>query len=456
MTYCNHFKGKKITVMGLGLLGRGVGDARFLAGCGAELMITDLKSREQLAPSLAALSEFPNITYVLGEHRLEDFRGCDMVLKAAGVPLDSVYIAEARAHGIPVEMSAALFARLSGVPIIGVTGTRGKSTTTHLIHHVLSQVTGKKVLLGGNVREVSNLALLDEVTEKSIAVMELDSWQLQGFGEAKISPHIAVFTNFLDDHLNYYGGNREKYFADKAQIFLHQKQGDTFVTTPEMFERTEVYVKAHGATFAQEVVIVDESLVPDEWTLPLIGLHNRLNIALACAALRAAQVEDEAIRIGVETFHGLPGRLEFLGEHNGVKIYNDNNATTPDATVAALRALGTPKKNVVLIVGGDDKNLDMSGLLAEIPHFCSHVVLFKERGTERIRDDIFSMKKDGLDVYEEEGLEATVKRAFAVAKAGDIILYSPAFTSFGKYFKNEYDRNDQFVALVTEFLSKSS
>src|SRR3990167_4104252 len=235
MNYCHHFKGKKITVMGLGLLGRGVGDARFLAGCGAELMITDLKSREQLAPSLAALSEFPNITYVLGEHRLEDFRGCDMVLKAAGVPLDSVYIAEARAHGIPVEMSAALFARLSGVPIIGVTGTRGKSTTTHLIHHVLSQVTGKKVLLGGNVREVSNLALLDEVTEKSIAVMELDSWQLQGFGEAKISPHIAVFTNFLDDHLNYYGGNREKYFADKAQIFLHQKQGNTFVTTPEGF-----------------------------------------------------------------------------------------------------------------------------------------------------------------------------------------------------------------------------
>src|SRR3989344_7736826 len=234
MNYCHHFKGKKITVMGLGLLGRGVGDARFLAGCGAELMITDLKSREQLAPSLA---EFSGITYVLGEHRLEDFRECDMVLKAAGVPLDSVYIAEARAHGIPVEMSSALFARLSGVPIIGVTGTRGKSTATHLIHHVLSQVTGKKVLLGGNVRGVSNLALLDEVTDASIAVMELDSWQLQGFGEQSISPKIAVFTNFLDDHLNYYGGNREKYFADKAQIFLHQGPGDTLVTTPEVFAR---------------------------------------------------------------------------------------------------------------------------------------------------------------------------------------------------------------------------
>lgn len=454
MTYCNHFKGKKITVMGLGLLGRGIGDVRTLAKCGADLIVTDLKSKEALAPSLRELKDFSNITYVLGEHRIEDFRDRDMVLKAAGVPLDSMYIAEARAHNIPIEMSAALFARLSGIPIIGVTGTRGKSTTTHLIHHVLSQATGEEVLLGGNVRGVSNLALLEKITEESVAVMELDSWQLQGFGESKISPQIAVFTNFLDDHLNYYKGDRDQYFADKAQIFLYQGPGDTFVTTPAVFERAKVYAKAYGATFAQEVALVDESLVPDEWVLPLPGTHNRLNVALARAALAAMGLEDEIIRAGVETFRGLPGRLEYLCEYKGVKIYNDNNATTPDATLAALRALDMKKKNIVLIMGGDDKNLDMSGLLAEIPKVCSTVVLFKERGTARVRDAIFAMEKDGIGVHEEEGLVPTVGRAFAVAKPGDVILYSPAFTSFGKYFKNEYDRNDQFVAAI-EGIKKS-
>ena len=438
--------------MGLGLLGRGMGDTRMLAECGAKLVVTDLKSAEALASSLFALKDFQNITYVLGEHRLEDFRECDMVLKMSGVPLDSPYIAEARARGISIEMSGALFARLSGIPIIGVTGTRGKSTVTHLIHHVLSQSTGEKILLGGNVRGISNLALLNEVTPESVAVMELDSWQLQGFDEVKMSPHIAVFTNFLDDHLNYYKHDRDAYFADKAQIFLHQGAGDTLVTTPAVFARAEAYASARGLTFAQEVVLVDESLVPEDWTIPLVGKHNRLNVALACAALRAAQVDDDTIRAGIETFHGLPGRLEYLGEHKGVKIYNDNNATTPDATIAALRALGTQKnkheKNIVLIMGGDDKNLDMSGLLAEIPRFCATVVLFKERGTERIKEAVFAMKNIGMGVYEEEGLTPTVERAFAVAKSGDIILYSPAFTSFGKYFANEYDRNDQFVAAV--------
>ncbi|MDZ4284993.1 MAG: Mur ligase family protein, partial [Patescibacteria group bacterium] len=321
--------------MGLGLLGRGVGDVRTLASCGAELLVTDLKSKEVLAPSLEKLKEFPNITYVLGEHRLKDFRQCDMVLKAAGVPLDSPYIAEARARGIPIAMSAALFAELSGIPIIGVTGTRGKSTVTHLIHQVLSRAAGEeprggsarpwevflerseqkypqgvqrrygeKVLLGGNVRGVSNLALLDEIEEGSTAVMELDSWQLQGFGEAHISPGIAIFTNFMDDHLDYYHNDRNQYFADKAQIFLHQVAGDTFVTTPEVFARAQAYAKKHGVTFVQEVILVDESLVPEEWVIPLVGAHNRRNVALARAALKAAGLDDEDIRAGVETFRG--------------------------------------------------------------------------------------------------------------------------------------------------------
>ena len=164
MDASGHFRGKRITVMGLGLLGRGVGDAKYLAECGADLIITDLKTHEQLAESVTQLNSFPNIRFVLGEHRLEDFNNRDLILKAAGVPLHSIYIAEAKKNNIPVRMSADLFAEISGIQTVGVTGTRGKSTVAHMIYEILKS-SGKPVLLGGNVRGVSNLALLKDATQ---------------------------------------------------------------------------------------------------------------------------------------------------------------------------------------------------------------------------------------------------------------------------------------------------
>ena len=206
--------------MGLGLLGRGVGDARYIAEAGAkEVIVTDMKSETELEASVEALRDLPNVRFVLGGHRLEDFADVDLVLVAAGVPMDSPYLMRAKETGVSLEQSAALFTKLAKIPVIGVTGTRGKSTVTHMIHHVLSVVTGEKVLLGGNVRGVSNLQLLKEVKEDSLAVLELDSWQLQGFGWAKISPQVAVFTNFMEDHLNYYtkGGKTKD---EAIQIYI--------------------------------------------------------------------------------------------------------------------------------------------------------------------------------------------------------------------------------------------
>jgi UDP-N-acetylmuramoylalanine--D-glutamate ligase len=454
--YRAYFKDKKITVMGLGLLGRGVGDAAFMAECGAKLTITDLKSKEALGTSLEKLSKYTSITYTLGEHRMEDFENCDLVLVAAGVPLDSLYVLHAKASGVRIAQSAALFAELSEIPIIGVTGTRGKTTVTHMIHHALGEVTGEKAILGGNVRGVSNLQLLTEVTGDSLAVFELDSWQLQGFGWAGISPQISVFTNFMEDHLNYYmkGGvsheeGMDAYFADKAQIFEHQGDGATLVTTPEVFARAGTYMEGKGKTLLQDVILVDDSTLPEEFLLRVPGEHNRLNAALALEALKATGLTEDEALLGLSTFAGVEGRLQYLGDINGVRVYNDNNATTPAATIAGLRAVGNGK-NVVLIIGGDEKNLDMNELLEEIPKWCSKVVLFKERGTDRIRDEVFAMEDKGVKVYEEEGLPATVNRALEVAESGGVILYSPAFSSFGKYFKNEYDRGDQFVNLINK------
>ncbi len=427
--------------MGLGLLGRGVGDVAYLAECGAELIVTDRKSKEELAPSLEQLATFPNITYVLGEHREEDFKGRDIVIVAAGVPLESPYVAVAREDGAEVAMSGALFAKLSGIPIIGVTGTRGKSTVTHMIHHVLTETTeGGNVLLGGNVRGVSNLQLLKEVQDDSIAVMELDSWQLQGFGWAGISPQIAVFTSFMDDHLNYYHEDRDAYFADKAQIFLHQKDTDVFVTTTSVFDRARSFAKGRGLTISQEVVLTDTSVLPENLVLTMPGEHNRLNAALAYEALKATSLEDEVIFQSLARFPGVPGRLELLREIRGVKIYNDNNATTPSATAAGLAAVADGK-NVVLIAGGSDKNIDLTPLVEAVGRYAKAVVVIPGAGTDKL--------KALVEVEEVDTLQMAVERALAVSESGDVILFSPAFASFGM-FTNEYDRNDQFVDLVRQ------
>lgn len=445
MDVAHEFRGKKITLMGLGLLGRGVGDAEFLAECGAMLTITDLKTAEQLKDSIERLSRFSNVTYVLGEHRLEDFRECDMVLKAAGVPFDSPFIAEALAHGVQVVMSGALFAKYAQVPVIAVTGSRGKSTTTQLIYHTLARSTeGGTVHLGGNVRGVSNLQLLKKVEDGDIAVMELDSWQLQGFGDLHMSPHIAVFTSFLPDHMDYYRNDMDAYFDDKAHIFAHQEPGDVLVTTPAVFVHIEAYAKRRGYTLVQDVVLTDASDVPEDWNVQIPGEHNRANVALALEALRAISLSEELIKEGVESFAALPGRLELIATYRGVKIYNDNNATSPMATRAGILAVAEDR-NVVLIMGGSDKKLEMTPLFEVFPKHVKDVVLLAGTGTETIR-----VALPDAPVF--NSLKEVVDAAFERAESGDVVLFSPAFASFGM-FKNEYERNDQFVALIKEKIS---
>jgi UDP-N-acetylmuramoylalanine--D-glutamate ligase len=449
-----YFKDKKITVMGLGLLGRGIGDTAFLAECGAELIVTDLKSKDVLNESLEKLQQYSNITYVLGEHREEDFRGRDMILKAAGVPLDSNFVEIARKDGAEIAMSGALFVKLSGIPVVGVTGTRGKSTVTHMIHHVLTQVTeGGTILLGGNVRGVSNLQLLNEVQEDSLAVMELDSWQLQGFGELGISPHIAIFTNFMEDHLNYYKGDMEAYFADKAHIFMHQEESGVFITTYEVFERAKEFAKGKRITLGQEVKLVDASILPEDCLLSMPGEHNRLNAAIATEALRATGLDDEEIFEGLASFPGVPGRLEYLGEKDGVKIYNDNNATTPTATAQGLEAVANGK-NVILIAGGAYKEIDPQVLVGAVQKYCKYAALLPGTGTDVLIKHFHTIPFEWNSVEGKTGKEVTeraVEAGLAAGEPGDVLLFSPGFASFGM-FQNEYERNDQFVSIIQKII----
>jgi len=469
--YKEYFKGRKVTMLGLGLLGRGLNDAKFLAECGADLIITDLKKAEDLAPTLKKLEKYKKpskgragIKYVLGEHRLEDFKNRDFILKAAGVPLDSPYINEAKKNNIPVEMDESLFAKIvsgchsradgnpefknlkmdpvlqrddreSGIKIVGVTGTRGKTTTTYLIYEILKKAESKlgcKVYLGGNIKGLATLPLLKKVKSGDIVVMELSSWQLQGFGDAKISPDISVFTNLMNDHLNYYKGSVKRYFDDKKIIYKNQRLED-FLIIGESMEEKIGKVKS-------KKLIAKKNLIPQDWDLKIKGEHNLENISCAILVARIFGIDEKIIKNVVCNFTGVEGRQEFLKEYKGVKIYNDTTATTPDATIVALKSFGDKKsKNIVLIMGGADKTLDMSELIKEIPKYCKKVFLFPGTGTDKVKDKI-----EGLVV---ESLSGAVLEAFKWVKKGDILLFSPGFASFGM-FKNEFDRGEQFIKII--------
>jgi len=433
----DHFKGKKITLMGLGLLGRGVGDAEFLAACDVEeLIVTDLKAEKELAPSVERLKNFPNIVYRLGEHRLEDFEDRDLVIRAPNTPLDSPFIARAREHGIPVEMDASLFAKLSPATIVGITGTRGKSTVTHLLYE-MAKASGKNPLLGGNERGAATLPLLATTDATSVVILELDSWQLQGFEDAKLSPRISVWTNFLPDHMNYYKGDMDRYFQDKAAIARFQKPGDRFVTTRGIKEKIESRFGPLAGT------CVTDPAIPEDWEIALLGQHNRTNAAFARAAAQAMGIADDIIKKAIKDFSGLPGRLESLGEKNDVAFYNDGNSTTPEAAIAALKAIGETGRPIILIAGGSDKELDFSTLAREIANRVKNLVLFNGSATEKIK----AFLPPALPYTTASTMDEAFSAALSAAAPHDVVLLSPGATSFG-IFKNEYDRGDQFRAAV--------
>jgi UDP-N-acetylmuramoylalanine--D-glutamate ligase len=436
------FKNKKITLMGLGLLGRGVGDAAFFAEAGADLTVTDLKSEKDLASSLESLKKYKNIKFVLGEHRLEDFRNVDLVVKAAGVPLESPFIAEAEKNGVPVKMSTQIFAENTKATIVGVTGTRGKSTVSYLLTEILKEHykgSSHTVFLGGNILGVSTIDFLNKAKEGDVVVLELDSWQLQGF--ATMSPKVAVFTTFMRDHLNYYNNSMERYFADKANIYRSQKSEDVLIIS----EQVKEYIEKFGPKPKSKVFVAHAQDVPDSWEIGIPGEHNRLNVALAAAAAKAIGISEETIRTAVENFKAAPGRLEKIRNFNGIDIYNDTNGTTQDATIAGLKALGGDKKTI-LIFGGADKKLEFDQLLIMLPQYTKALVLLPGTGTDRMKNALQEISKNIPTVFVQSMNEA-VQEALKFADTGDRVLLSPAFASFG-LFKNEYDRGDQFNAAV--------
>lgn len=431
--------------MGLGLLGKGLGDTRFLAEAGAIVTVTDLKTKAELAPSLAVLSKYPNIRFVLGKHNFDDFEDCDFVLKAQGVPLDSLYIAhaQAQARSVPVRMDDELFLEYApkDITVIGVTGTRGKTTTASLIFHILKKA-GKRAHLAGNIRGVATLELLPKIKSGDFVVLELSSWQLQGFHERKISPHISVFTNFMDDHLNYYP-SRKEYFFDKTAIYAYQKKDDVLIIGESLVKKIK---KAPGT-----LVVATSALLPKSLKPLIPGIHNLSNSALAFAVARTLKISKSQIKEAIETFRGVHGRLEYVKSLAGnIRVYNDNSASTPEATTTALRALFEKQKNIVLILGGSDKDLPLEILVQEIEKTCTHVVLMPGTGSEAFlaaRQKILHKRSATVPITLAKDLSEAVAIARSLVQKNDIFLFSPGFASFGA-FVNYYERGDQFEQIV--------
>lgn len=459
-------RGKKVTVMGLGLHGGGVGAIKFFISCGAQVIATDLKSEEELKSSLEKLKDLKSITFVLGKHQKKDFIETDLVIKNPAVPWTNEYIELALQNNIPVEMDSSLFFHLCKNQIIGVTGTKGKTTTASLIYQILK--TAKRDVLQVGVSQVSVLDKLKELKKETLVVFELSSWRLSALGRAKLSPQIAVITNIYPDHLNYYG-TMEKYIADKENIFLHQKENDFCVLNMdsemlrESFSRVPSRIvefsckkinSPSGAFINNNAIYFQDNSgeakkVMELSEVKLRGKHNYSNILASVAVTANMGIEMEIIKQGVLEFSGNLHRLEFVRKINDVEYYNDSAATTPESAVSGIRAFLVP---MILICGGANKNLDVSILAQEIARNknVKEAIFLNGESTEKMLlelEKITGRKKDGFIVV--DSMKKAVEFAREKASAGDVVLLSPGASSFG-LFVNEFDRGDQFRELVNQ------
>ena len=485
------YSGMKVLIMGLGLHGGGLESARYLLRHGAILTVTDLRDEKTLAVSIdqleASCDGKPSIRYVLGRHEIDDFKNADMVIKNPGVRPDSPYLKPAK-H---IETDIGLFlasigskaAATPSVRFIAVTGSKGKSSVSSALHWVLKE-SNFKSYLGGNIT-VSPLTFLDDLQDGDTVVLELSSWQLGDLrgkiredGSALLKPNAAVLTAIMPDHLDRYG-TMEAYVGDKRVIYQGQDQGDITVAGDDSWGRSFlaesgarplVYSNgalpqnisggwidaASGKGFARlnncasdgvmESQPVDgeiAEIVPERLIVP--GSHQKQNLLAAGLALYGLGMRPEHIRKGLGSFHGVEHRLELFLEARGIAFYNDSAATIPEAAAAAVEALGSDGR-LVLVTGGTDKNLDFSPL-ARTAGKAKAVILLAGTGSDKLRGLLGNAGIECLGPF--DILENAVNKVLELAAPGDRVCLSPGCASFGM-FLNEFDRGRKWKETIRE------
>ncbi len=465
-------RGKRALLIGLGQHEGGAGVVRFLARSGAAVTVTDRRDALALTPAMAALDDLP-VSYILGGHEGVSVVDYDLVVRNPAVPTDAPLLAAARAAGVPVEMEMTLFLAACPAPVIGVTGTKGKTTTALWLGHILREWKPETVIAGN--MGISALDALPAIMPTTPVVLELSSFQLEAMGERSLSPHIAVITNLSPDHLDRYPSFAE-YREAKWNIARYQTARDTLIVPAWQYDDAAA---DPGVAFLAERAQQSPAMVmpfgvlppvpgypPGSWwiedadtllwtdgqrsypvgrggDLALRGDHNRINACAVVAAAMAYGAPVEAIRAGLRSFRGVPHRYEDLGVIRGVRYINDTAATAPAAAVAGLATTPGP---VILLAGGSDKGLDFTAL-ADAMLRAKAVILFDGRVPTPLATMLAERGYAGRVIGPVRGMEDAVRHAVDLATEGDTVLLSPGAASFGVY-QNEFDRGDQFRAAV--------
>lgn len=456
-----HWEGKRVTVMGLGVLGGGVGAARYLATHGARVVVTDQRDAGALSESVAALDGLP-VTYHFERHVIEDFTpiNADVVVRNPAVPMDSPYLRTAIESGLPIEMEMSIFFRDCPAPIIGITGTKGKTTVSALVGAILN-AWKPEALLAGNMG-ISALMELDRLSPETPVALELSSFQIEALNDHALGPHVAVITNIFPDHLDRYR-DFEHYASTKRGLTLSMDADDVVVYNADDAEASQIVGRTPARLFpislkqaaldgawlaGEEFVLVDGAArvsFPRPDVLALAGSHGARNALAAIAACHAYGVPVDAIAAGLRQFPGVENRLEVVAVIDGVTWVNDTSATAPDAAVAGVRVLAPRAETLHLIAGGADKRTDLAPFANELRSRKVMLYLLEGTATPALAALLRERRVTISGTF--DSMASAVMAAAANAEPGDLVALCPGCASFGM-FRNEFDRGEQFRRAV--------
>lgn len=443
------FDGKTVLVFGLGTNTGGTGTLEFLLSTSAKkIIVTDQKDATELAESIAPFQTEERILWRLGEHVESDFNEADIIVKNPGIKWDHPLLVLAKENGAIVLIDSTIFMALCPVPVLGVTGSKGKTTTASVLAHIL-EVAGHHVVRAG-ISQVGVLSEFSKIQPDSVVVFELSSWRLSGLKLIEKSPSISIITNLYPDHLNYYG-SMERYAEDKKIITDFQKESDTLVLTQnnewtEYFSDTKANVLLFGNKNTLPAWHDDRALYlkMDEEDTEILqkdqsffkGDYIFENFLAAALGARSFGVSTRNILEGLKTFPGVPHRFSLVREMGGVRYINDTTATIPAAALSSIRSVDGP---VILLAGGSDKRLPLDDLVTAIRE-SKKAILFKGTDTDKILEILGEEKKGSVVV---DSMKEALSVARECAEPGDTVLLAPGAASFGM-FQNEFDRGEQF------------
>lgn len=459
-----NYVGKKVIVIGAARQGLAI--SRFLSNRGAQVILKDNRPAAELAFANASLADLP-VEFAFGGHPDSLLEGADLVCVSGGVPLTIPFLTAARNQGVQLSNDSQIFLEECPAPVIGITGSAGKSTTTALVglmaqKHFEVKNSKHRAWVGGNIGNPL-IEDLDKMDEDDLAVMELSSFQLELMST---SPQVAAVLNITPNHLDRHG-SMQAYIEAKSRILRFQHQGDVAILNRDdqgswdLLDqaRTDVIsfgMKAPGrrenGTFIENNQIMLQigkdklKMLPIDW-INLRGEHNLYNVLAACAIAAGATISLPGIQLAVETFDGVPHRLELVRDLNGVRWYDDSIATAPERTIAAINSFDEP---IVLLLGGRDKNLPWDKLAQLIRRRVSRVVIFGEAGD--LIAEAIGPKKPGQamrSVVRCATLQEAIKTAHNQAEAGDVVLLSPGGTSYDA-FKDFEERGQAFREWVNQ------